>query len=45
MEYISVHGSIRNTPSDTEVLAEHKLKSGQEYLASRKEYIEQCKTR
>ena len=25
MEYISLHGYIRNTPSDTEVHAEHKL--------------------
>ena len=26
MEYISLHGYIRNTPSDTEVLAEHQLR-------------------
>ena len=27
MEYISLHGYIRNTPSDTEVHAEHQLRS------------------
>ena len=27
MEYIFLHGYIRNTPSDTEVLAEHKLRT------------------
>ena len=26
VEYISLHGYIRNTPSDTEVLAEHQLR-------------------
>ena len=26
MEYISLHGYIRNTPSDTEVHAEHQLR-------------------
>ena len=26
MEYISLHGYIRNTPSDTEVPAEHQLR-------------------
>ena len=31
MEYISLHGYIKNTPSDTEV---------QEYLISGKEYID-----
>ena len=36
VEYISLHGYIRNTPSDTEVHAEQ---IGQEYLTSRKEYI------
>ena len=36
MKYISLHGYIRNTPSDTEVHAEQ---IGQEYLTSRKEYI------
>ena len=28
VEYISLHGYIRNTPSDTEVLAEHQLRVG-----------------
>ena len=28
MEYISLHGYIRNTPSDTEVHAEHQLREG-----------------
>ena len=27
MEYISLHGYIRNTPSDTEVHAEHQLRA------------------
>ena len=27
MEYISLHGHIRNTPSDTEVHAEHQLRT------------------
>ena len=27
MEYIALHGYIRNTPSDTEVHAEHQLKA------------------
>ena len=26
-EYISLHGCIRNTPSDTEVQAEHRLRA------------------
>ena len=26
MEYISLHGYIRNTPSDTQVHAEHQLR-------------------
>ena len=26
VDYISLHGYIRNTPSDTEVHAEHQLK-------------------
>ena len=26
MEYITLHGYIRNTPSDTEVHAEHQLR-------------------
>ena len=28
VEYISLHGYIRYTPSDTEVLAEHQLRVG-----------------
>ena len=28
MEYISLHGYIKNTPSDTEVHAEHQLRTG-----------------
>ena len=27
MEYISLHGYIRNTPSDTEVHTEHQLRA------------------
>ena len=27
MEYISLHGYIKNTPSDTEVHAEHQLRA------------------
>ena len=27
MEYIALHGYIRNTPSDTEVHAEHQLRA------------------
>ena len=27
VEYISLHGYIRNTPSDTEVYAEHQLRA------------------
>ena len=48
MDYISLHGYIRNTPSDTDVHAEHlhiSAESGQECLASGKEYIEPRKTR
>ena len=26
VDYVSLHGHIRNTPSDTEVLAEHQLR-------------------
>ena len=40
MEYISLHGYIRNTPSGTEVHAA----SRQEYLTSGKENIEPSKT-
>ena len=39
LENIFLHGYIRNTPSDTEVHAEYQL-SGQEYMTSRKEYID-----
>ena len=39
VEYISLHGYIRNTPSDPEVHVEHH-ESRQEYLTSRREYIE-----
>jgi len=46
VEYISLHGYVRNTHSDTEVHAECiPAESGQEYLTSGKEYIEPCKTR
>jgi len=41
MENISLHGYIRNTPSDTEV---HTAERGQEDLMSRKEYTEPRKT-
>ena len=44
MEYISLHGYIRNTPSDTEVHAEHQLRVDRSYLTRGKEYIEPCKT-
>jgi len=44
MEYIFVHEYIRNTPSDTEVHAEHQLRSRQEYLTKGKEYMELHKT-
>ena len=44
VEYISLHGYIRNTPSDTEVHAEHQLRAEEEYLTSGKEYIQPCKT-
>ena len=45
MESISLHGYIRNKPSDTEVHAEHQLRAEQEYLISGKEYTEPRKTR
>ena len=39
MEYIYLHGYIRNIPSDTEVQAERTpAESGQEYLTSGEEY-------
>ena len=45
MKYISLHGYSRNTPSDTEVHAwRTPVESEQEYLISRKEYIEPRKT-
>ena len=44
VEYISLHGYIRNTTSDTEVHAEHQLRVGQEYLSRGKECIEPRKT-
>ena len=37
MKYISLHGYIRNTPSDKEL---HAVESRQEYLTKGKEYIE-----
>ena len=43
VDYISLHGYIRNTPSDTEVHAEHQLR-GQEGLSRGKEYLDPCKT-
>ena len=44
MKYISLHGYIRNTPSDTEVRAEHQLRQagGPD---QRKEYVDPRKTR
>ena len=43
-EYISLHGYIRNTLSDTEVHCRTPAESGQEYLTSGKEHIEPRKT-
>ena len=40
MEYISLHGYIRNIPSHTEVQAEHQLR-----VDRGKDYIEPHKTR
>ena len=46
MEYISLHGYIRNVHSDTEVHTwRTPVESKQEYLISGKEYIEPSKTR
>ena len=46
MEYISLHGYIKNTPSDRHRSAcRIPVESRQEYLTSRKEYIDPCKTR
>ena len=42
MEYIPFHRYIRNTPSDTEVHAEHHL-SQKEYLTNEKEYMNHTK--
>ena len=44
MEYISLHGYIRNTPSDTEVHSEHQLRADRSTSPVGKEYIESCKT-
>ena len=43
VEYISLHGYIRNTPSDT--VSRTPADSGQEYLTSGKQYVEPRKTR
>ena len=46
MEYISLHGYIKNTPSDRHRIAcRTPVESKQEYLTSRKEYIDPGKTR
>ena len=45
VEYTSLQGYIRNSPSDTEVHAEHQLGADRStYLTSGKEYTEPCKT-
>ena len=44
MEYISLRGYIRNTPSDTEVHAEHQLRAARSTWPVGKEYIEPHKT-
>ena len=44
MEYISLHGYIRNTFRHRDA-CRTPAESRQEYLSSRKEYIETCKTR
>ena len=44
VKYISLHRYIRNTPSDTEVLAEHPSESRQEYLTTREDNLESCRT-
>ena len=43
IEYISLHGYNRNTPSDRRA-CRTPAESGQEYVTSEKEYIERCKT-
>ena len=40
VEYISPHGYIRNTPSDTQNTCRIPAESRQEYLTSGKEYID-----
>ena len=44
MEYMSLYGNVRNTPSDTTAWRT-PAESRQEYLTTSKEYIEPCKTR
>ena len=45
MEYISLHGHIKNTYTFRHTNAcRTPAESGQEYLTSGKEYIEPCKT-
>ena len=36
MQYLSLHGCIRNTPSDTEVHAEQQLRAGKSTWAEEK---------
>jgi len=43
MEYMSLYGNVRNTPSDTTAWRT-PAESQQEYLTTGKEYIEPCKT-
>ena len=43
VEYLSLHGYMRNTPSDRSA-SQTPLQSRQEYLTSGKEYIEPHKT-
>ena len=40
VEYISLQGYLRNTPSRHRSACRKPAESGQEYLTSRKEYIE-----
>ena len=44
MQFISLHGHFRNTPSDTEGVCRTPAESREEYLTSGKEYIEARKT-
>lgn len=39
-----IYLSMDISDSDTAVIADHQLESRQEYLTTRKEYIEPCKT-